>query len=594
MKRILSAILPVLYLYLTSSVAFGNGPDGKEDSIGWTERVGDVWARYLSQKRKPLEVQQEKVWVPMRDGTRLSADLYRPLLPGSYPAILMRTPYGTGDLSYLAYPLASFGYAVVCQDVRGRGGSEGECRAFLDDGWGFYPIEGHEPNEEHWDGYDSVEWVAGQTWCDRQVGMFGMSALAICALSAAGAEPPHLRCAVSYVAASDIYHDAAHQGGGFRESLVEGWLADIEAEPEVLDLIVLHESYDQLWRNMSGVLRAPMTDVPIYHLGGWYDIFLQGTLNAFMALQGEGKRGAGGNQKVVIGPWTHSGQTTTQQGELNYPLNSAVFESEIARAIDWFDYWLKSEQNGIVDLPPVRYYTMGDVDDLSAPGNEWREASAWPVSATESSLYLGAAGMLKGWMPPGGLEPDSFVYDASNPVPTLGGANLYLDAGPYDQRTLETRSDVLAYTSRILTEPLEVAGRITVSVFGSSSAADTDWAVKLCDVYPDGRSMLVTDGILRAKYREGFETPVPMEPGEVYEFKVDLWSTAIVFNTGHRIRIDVSTSNSPRFERHPLSATNRVYHDRSRPSRLILPVTAPRNHPLFGAIAAVGDYFLAY
>jgi putative CocE/NonD family hydrolase len=316
--------------------------------------------------------------------------------------------------------------------------------------------------------------------------------------------------------------------------------------------VIAHETYDTFWQNASVEVRHASVEIPIYHSGGWYDIFLEGTLNFFAALQAAGADPAArGNQKVVIGPWTHSGQDSYQQGELTYPSNSVIADDETQRMLQWFDYWLKGEANGIMDLPPVRYYVMGDVDDATGPGNEWWEAAEWPVSATPSVVYLGSDGRLIATPPGVGDPPDSFVYDPDSPVPTIGGANLKIPAGPYDQRPAESRSDVLVFTSSALTEPLEIVGPVTVVLHGSSTALDTDWVVRLCDVYPDGRSMLVTDGIRRAKFRDSYQTAALLTPGEIYEFEIDLWPTAIAFNTGHRIRIDVSSSNDPRFDPNP-------------------------------------------
>jgi predicted acyl esterase len=560
------------------------------------EGVGDV-----GEKDIPGPMQTEMV--AMRDGTHLATDLYRPLLSYigvEYPAVLLRTPYDKDDLSALGYALATAGFVGVIQDVRGTFDSEGENRSFYDDGWG---IDG---TGTHWDGYDTVEWVADRSWCDGEVGMLGFSALGISASFAAGSLPPHLKCQVLFVSASDLYHDAAHQGGGYRLSLVEEWLDSVGAIPEVQERVIQHESYDDEWTNASILLRHPTIDVPVYHSGGWYDIFLQGTLNHFSGLQENGAGAARGNQKLIIGPWTHSGQETREQGQLTYPANSVISTDEFDNALDWFSYWLEGETKSVLDLPNVRYYLMGAAGEEGAPGNQWRESDKWPVPSQEGSLYLLAGGDLKGEKSTVADSSTSFAYDPANPVPTIGGANLNLDAGPYDQRSIEGRGDVLVFTSPVLTEPLEVVGRITVSLFASSPALDTDWTAKLCDVYPDGRSMLVTDGLRRAKFRNGFETPEPLDPGTVYEFEIDLWSTAIVFNAGHRIRVDISSSNSPRFDPNPntgdplrqnaatLVATNTVHHSRSRPSRLILPVTAPENHPLFPQEETMGvsSFFL--
>jgi putative CocE/NonD family hydrolase len=315
-------------------------------------------------------------------------------------------------------------------------------------------------------------------------------------------------------------------------------------------------------------------------------------LDNFVGLQTGGGTGSLGNQKVVIGPWTHTGVFDTNQGELEYPENSVIDYDELMNILlRWYNYWLKDEDNDIMDIPPVRYYRMGDAIDEDSTGNSWIEASGWPIPSVTKYLYFSPESSLTA--SPSLASSESFVYDPTDPVPTLGGANLELTAGPYNQSTLEERDDVLVYSSEVLTEPLDITGRIKVVLYGSSSAVDTDWTAKLCDVYPDGKSMLVTDGILHAKYRNGFEELVLMTPGEVYQFEIDLWSTSIVFNTGHRIRVDISSSNYPRFEANPntgdplrtntevLSATNTVYFGSTYPSRIVLPVVSPEDHPIF-------------
>jgi hypothetical protein len=585
---LITNLIGILALAHAAGAAVDSGP--RESVKAWSDSAARVYRRMAETDDKIIPGPRETEWAPMRDGTRLATDLYRPLLSYigvDYPAILIRTPYNKDDLSELGYALSAFGYVAVIQDVRGAFDSEGEMRVFYDDGWGL------DPTGTHWDGYDTVEWVAYQSWCDGEVGMFGFSALGISVSFAAGAKPPHLECQVLFVSASDLYFDAAHQGGGYRQSLVEEWLTEVGAIPEIKEKIIGQESYGSEWKEVSILARHPIIDVPIYHSGGWYDIFLQGTLNHFYGLQANGAGAARGNQKLVLGPWTHSGQDERTQGQLTYPSNSVIVDEEFENALDWFAYWLKDDDDSVLDLPPVRYYLMGAVGEEGAPGNRWREAETWPVPSATRCLYLNSDRRLLGSLPVINSSSTSFAYDPRNPVPTVGGANLNIDAGPYDQRGVEEREDVLVFTTPPLSEPLEMVGRISVLLYGSSSALDTDWTAKLSDVYPDGRSMLVTDGLRRAKFRNGFENPHLMEPGAVYEFEIDLWSTAIVFNEGHRIRLAISSSNSPRFDPNPntgdplrqntevITAINTVYHDAQRPSRLILPVTSPENHPLF-------------
>lgn len=526
--------------------------------------------------------------VEMADTTKLATDVYRnPLDPTQKPAIVIRTPYGKGDSSIAtaAMVLALGGYVVVVQDIRGTGKSEGEYDAFQSDGWG-----------ANQDGYDTVEWVASQTWCDGKVGMFGVSALGIAAYGAAGARPPSLECAVVGFAANDLYDQAAYQGGALRASLIDGWLGGIDATK--IQLILDHPVRDAFWDPGDAEDRQPLTEIPMYHVGGWYDVFLQGSLNHFAGLQTRGGTGARGNQKLLVGPWTHVAVDTADQGELQYPSNSTLGMSELlGDALDWFDYWLKGVNNGIMDEPAARYYLMGDVDESSSQWNQWIETATWPpASMHEERLYLWGGSELRGRTPSGAAaQAESFTYDPANPVPTRGGMNLEIDAGPYDQRPVEGRPDVLLYTTDELTTSLDISGRVRVELYAASSAVDTDWTAKLCDVYPDGRSMLVCDGILQARYRESTSAPTLMTPGTVYRFRIDLWSSSLVFNKGHRIRLAISSSNSPRFEANPnngqpvrsadpaVVATNTVCHDRARPSALILPVTrpGPGEHPLF-------------
>lgn len=587
-----------LSLFIAIAFAADAGAQRKSSPLELLQRLGEVAAKRTREK-PAAQIFKTTEMVEMRDGTRLATDIYR--LPfGDSATVLLRTPYGRdgSEMETLGNALVLAGFSSVIQDTRGRYDSEGENLAFMSDGWGLNTLlEGQ--TAEHWDGYDTVEWISEQSWNDGNIGMLGVSALGIAANLAAGAyaefypQPSKLKCMAVLVAAQDIYHDAAHQGGGYRKSLVEGWLSDVEAESVVLDEIVENESYNALWQEIALEPKYPGIEVPVYHVGGWYDIFLQGTLDFFSGLQRQGAPGATGQQKVIIGPWTHEGIGQQEQGDLTYPEDAAIYDEELDNIIDWFNYWLKSDDNGIDDLPSVRYYLMGDVDSAESAGNRWISGEQWPPSATESGMHLWPGGGLKGYPLETDSGQDTFTYNPDAPVPTVGGPNLNLPAGPKDQSSIELREDVLVYTSDVLSEPLVVAGPIRAILHASSSAVDTDWTVRLCDVYPDGRSMLVTDGILRARYRDGFEQAELMTPGEVYEFEIDLWSTAIAFDPGHRIRVSISSSNSPRFDPNPntgaplgqsaetIVAENAIHFSAQYPSRLLLPVTSPAHHPLF-------------
>ncbi len=508
--------------------------------------------------------------VPMPDGVRLATDVYLPPGHGPWPTILMRTPYSRGGMAKVARLFNGSGYGVVVQDTRGRFGSEGTDDPFF---------------SAAQDGQASLAWIATQTWNDGRIGTWGPSALGINQYLMAPDAPEALRCQFVMVAAPDLYRHAAFQGGAWRQSLVEGWLRS-QGSQSLIDKWTDHRLEDSFWdpTDISG--RYGEIRVPTLHLGGWYDIFTQGTLDAFVGYQEGGGPGAAGNQHLLLGPWTHTGMSQQRQGELTYPENGVWgWTEQLQLAVDWFDWCLAGEQNEVTSWPTVRYYVMGDVDDPEAPGNVWRDAETWPPPAVEQPLYLRSDARLS-QPPPEADEPgDSFVYDPNDPSPTVCGANLLIKAGPCDQRPVEARDDALVYSTPPLEEPLEVTGRVRARIWLVSDAPDTDVTARLTDVYPDGRSMLVTDGVLRARFRgQDLTREELMTPGTPYELEIDLGSTSIVFNAGHRIRLIVSSSNAPRFAPNPNTgaplraddgtriATNTILHDAAHPSALLLPV----------------------
>ncbi|RME04551.1 MAG: CocE/NonD family hydrolase, partial [Deltaproteobacteria bacterium] len=361
-----------------------------------------------------------------------------------------------------------------------------------------------------------------------------------------------------------------------------GWL-DAIGESQNIAPILAHATYDEFWHPVDLTNRGyEAVGVPGLHIGGWYDIFAQGTIDSFVGIEEMGGPGARGTQKLVIGPWTHA-VFQQEQGDLTFPENATNWTDGDGYG-DWFRHYLLGEENGAERAPAVTYYVMGDVDDPEAPGLEWRSTDRWPVASEPVPFYLHRNGSLSETPPEAGFSSTTYVYNPANPVPTLGGNNLLISAGPVDQRPVEDRSDVLLFTTGVFSEPIEITGRVSAVLYVSSSAVDTDFTVKLTDVYPDGRSILLLDGILRMRYREGFDREVFMEPGTIYEITVDLWSTSIVVNRGHRLRVAVSSSNAPRFDVNPntgepigeattmVVATQTLYHDARHPSRLILPV----------------------
>jgi len=499
--------------------------------------------------------------VPMRDGVKLGTNIYLPEGQGPWPVVLERTPYNKDVLGGSGGVWTGRGYALVIQDVRGKFKSEGGYRPFQDD-----------VN----DGFDTVEWAAKQPWSDGKVGMFGASAMGITANLAATAVPPHLVAMFTMVARASIYTQSAFMGGVFRKELNEMWLKREHAEAMIGETLK-HNIKDHFFDSNEMALHWSDIQVPVYNYGGWYDIFLQGNIDDFAGLQAHGGGPAAGNQKLIMGPWGHGNLE-----EVKYPTNSTVNPND--EAIRWFDYWLKGTNNGIITEPPIKYYVMGDVTDPAAPGNQWRTALSWPPPSRITSYYLLQNGGLSRKIGDSSESRDTYKYDPANPVDTIGGGNLFLKKGPMDQRSLDERKDVLRYQTPVLEEPVEVTGRVTVELWAESDAPDTDWMAKLVDVYPNGSERLVLDSAARARFRDGFDHEAFLEKGHVYRFKIDLWSTSLVFNKGHRIEVEVSSSNYPRFEKNlnngkpygvegePRIATNSVHHDRAHPSRILLPI----------------------
>jgi len=500
--------------------------------------------------------------VTMRDGVHLATSIYLPPGEGPWPVVLTRTPYGKDAMygpqahkEYLAH-----GYVRVAQDVRGKFKSEGKYAAFVDD------IK---------DGYDTIEWIAKQPWSNGKVGMVGPSAMGITQNLAAIAAPPHLVTAFVQVAPSSTFRYSNYPGGLFLKNLNEEWLkaqgvptGDI-ARPVIRD-------YDEEERLHDLRAQVAHVNIPMYNVGGWYDIFEQGTLDSFTVLQTDGGPKARGNQKLMMGAFGHG----ALKGDLKYPADAGNLND--GDTLRWFDYWLKGIDNGIMKEPAVRYYVMGDTFDKSAPGNTWRTADSWPPPSTPTSYYLTESHSLS-TAKPATTGKLSYVSDPKNPVPAIGGNNLMMDRGPMDQRIVSNRADVLKFASEPLKEAVEVIGSITAELAVSTDAEDTDFIVKLVDVYPSGYEALVMDQGSKLRYQIQKGGQARPEKNKIYPIKVDLWSTALVFNAGHKIEVLVQSTNSPRFDVHSntwepvksydqaVKATNTVALDGR--SKIVLPVT---------------------
>jgi putative CocE/NonD family hydrolase len=557
---------------------------------------------------------EHNVRAKMRDGVTLRADVYRPKADGKFPVLLQRTPYDKTNATSFGWRAAARGYVVVVQDVRGRFASEGDWYTFK--------------NESN-DGYDTVEWAAALPYSNGKVGMFGGSYVGATQFLAAIAHPPHLAGIAPTVTASN-YHDGwAYQGGAFEQWFNESWTTGLtqntlyrtaDAKSNALDwkstlpltdypLLSLpdpkslapyfqdwlaHPNYDDYWKQLSIEDHYSQIQVPVFTIAAWYDIFLGGSLRNYTLLKTQaGSDAARRGQRLLVEIGGHSGGPNQQKiGDVDFG-PGAPHDTD-ALMLDWYDALFKGESNAFASGKPVRIFVMGK--------NVWRDEDDWPLARTHSTRYFlhsgGAANSASG---DGSLDvkasdiaappietKDSYVYDPANPAPTIGGPLCcdapHLPPGPKDQRPVEERKDVLIYSTPAFTQDMEVTGPITLDLYASTSAVDTDFTAKLVDVWPNGFAQNLTEGILRLRYRNSQETPEAAKPGEIYRLKIDLWATSNAFLAGHRLRLEVSSSNFPRFDRNlntgeeqshatrMSTATNTIYHDRQHPSALVLPV----------------------
>jgi predicted acyl esterase len=478
------------------------------------------------------------VMVPMRDGVHLATDVWLPAGAGPWPVALTRSPYdrrqgGAISARVGISALVGKGIAVASQDVRGRFASEGQARPYFDEGWG-----------TRQDGLDTVNWIRQQPWCNGKIATFGWSYQGINQLLLAGAGPEGIVGQHITAGAGSVYHYVYFQQGVWRKGFFDGWLLGNGYPGDALFQIQQNPRYNSLWSTVDFSTRVEQVSWPVVLVGGWFDLlgFTQGTLDAFMQLQDRG--GAGSRPHLIIGPWTHggvAGYSPRDAGDLHFPAN-ANYPSGAPTDLQWLSSWLTGQPVIPDTEPAVRYYVMGDTKDPKAPGNVWRTADRWPPPSQPVPLYFTADGGLVP-QPPATATTREYDYEPLRAVLTLGDGE-----GSLDQRRVENWPDVLLFTTPPLTAPLEVTGRLSVRLYAATSARDTDFTAKLTDVYPDGRSMLLTDGIVRARLRESLSKPASILPGQHYAFDIDLSSTSIIFNQGHRIRVAISSSNYPRFE----------------------------------------------
>lgn len=538
-------------------------------------------------------VKKYHVPVAMRDGTELATDVYLPnSSDSSFPTLLVRDMYtnGSADLrqSYARWATEN-GYAYVFQSVRGRYDSEGDWYPY------FQEIE---------DGDDTISWIAEQPWSDGKVGMFGSSYLASVQWLAALNDNPALVAIAPAVSPGNYYRDVAYPGGAFsllsRASWGIGlagsrtnlsypidWISAIDHLPlKSLDQSlgfdvkhfrdwIDHPSYDAYWRPLDLEARADEMSVPALNIGGWYDVFLRSTIGSYVTMSNEAKTElARENQRLIIGPWPHGWNRSSKNGDLDFGEASLIDVNELY--IEWFDHWLKGEP--LPEKAPIKLFVMGR--------NEWKEAYEWPLPKTEyTPYYLHQDGSLSEQAPESESAKRSYEYDPNDPVPTLGGNIMRSELrGPRDQRPLDTRTDVLRFTTEAFTKETEFTGPITARIYASTTATDTDFMVKLVVIRPDGMSFNLVDGVIRARYREGYESPKLIEPGKVLAYDLDMWATSYAMQPGEKLRIDFTSSNFPRLNRNPntgatfgettelQSATQSIFLDSEYPSHIVLPL----------------------
>ncbi len=482
-----------------------------------------------------LTAAPETHMVAMRDGVKLATDVYVPDGAGPWPVILLRFPYNKALGVGIGPEATKRGYVFVAQDTRGRFASEGANLPFDADGRA----------DGQWDGHDSAEWIAKQPWCNGKIGTWGGSAGAITQYFLAGTGQSNIVSQHLTVGTASLFQEGIYRGGIFRKAMVEDWLKSTQYAPNALDLWTTNYPYTQYWKDREITGHFGHINATGVHIGGWFDIFAQATLDAYRGYQTQGGPGARGKQKLIMGPWTH-GVLTEQSGELTFP-GAKTTPGDVHDSWKWFAATLKGETNGIAEAPAVTYYVMGAVGEVGAPGNEWRTADQWPpVKTRERRLHL-RADHSAGFGGGSGSGRLTYTSDPANPVPSVGGYELTIPAGPRDQRPVESRPDVLVFTTEPLAEPLELLGNVVARVRLASSAPDADLIVRLCDVYPDGRSFNICEGALRLRFRNGFEAG-ELLPSEPVDVAITLWPTSMIFNRGHRLRVHLASSSSPALE----------------------------------------------
>ena len=550
----------------------------------------------------------------MRDGVVLHADIYRPVGPEKFPILLERTPYNKDSLIGFAARAAAHGYIVIIQDVRGRYTSEGE----------WYPFK-----YESQDGFETVEWAGSLPYSDGKVGMAGGSYVGATQMLAAIAKPPHLAGICPVVTASNYHNGWTYQGGAFEQWFNESWTTSLAQDtvnrymvavsnavegshasplsryplfnidtsfepsamtakfaPYFLDWLA-HPGFDDYWSRWSIEDHYADIQVPALTVAAWYDIFQGGSLRNYLGIRARGgSQAARQSQQLVVGVGGHAGWGR-EVGDLDFGPDGDFDYDSVTLA--WYDFLFKGMKNEFSKPTPVKIFVMG--------ANKLRDEEAWPLARAKNTKYfLHSSGRANSSSGDGSLSPalpsqenaDEFVYDPADPAPTVGGPlccdPVHLPAGPRDQRSVETRKDVLVFTAAPFSHDTEITGPVSVELYAKSSTVDTDFTAKIVDVWPNGFAQNLTEGIVRARYRDSQVTPSLLVPGKIYKFSIDLWSTSNIFLAGHTLRLEISSSNFPRFDRNlntgsedgdtttAAKATNSIIHDAEHPSALIVPL----------------------
>ncbi|WP_100404995.1 CocE/NonD family hydrolase [Bacillus solitudinis] len=564
----------------------------------------------------------KNVSVAMRDGISLRTDIYQLEDMKPSPTLLQRLPYNKDEsniVGNIVDPLRAVqdGYVVVIQDSRGRFSSKGEFKPF---------------HSEAKDGYDTVEWIAQQPWSNGNVGMYGVSYVGALQWLAVSEKPPHLKALVPVATSLDFYHGWVYNGGAFELGFSLLWTLGLapnyltkssECSEEAIDTVICateqieelyktrplknlqmmkeinwydewlsHPQYDEYWKKLYEPLKKSI-DLPIYHIGGWYDVFIRGTLDGYNRFSKKTEDFTNSRNKLLIGPWAHSPLWGVYPEKDFGSKSSATSIDLCGKIIEFFDCYLKGDSELLLNKPSVEIFDMG--------AGAWKYSTQWPLPKTTYIPFYfhsqGQANTLEGDGKLSRVKPvvereDTYLFDPNNPVPTIGGqtflpgAKVPTNAGPRDQRVVEQRHDVLCYTTEVLESSLEVIGAVKAIIYASSSAKDTDFTVKLVDVHPDQRAFILTEGIIRGRYRNSFEKEKLLVPNQTYEFQIDVGATANLFKAGHQIRVEISSSNFPKFDANTntggviaeeqnsdtIVAKNCIFHNQQFPSRIILPI----------------------